>query len=303
MASKLAISLFFSFRRAVFRVALVALLSAALAGCPASRGGRDVQKSTTRLDLAKDFLRKGQLDAAETEANKALALHKGNAEAHYVLGLIDLFRAQLTQRLLEVDECLSGAEAEALRADKDEHLLAAERHFIQANEIAPDLGESWASRGTVATLLGRHEDAIAHLQRALAVPDKLENIALVRANLGWAYFHKNDLVSATKSLLQAAQFQPGMCVATYRLGRVYFARKEWENALEKFRDVAGPLKCPIQDAHLFMMKTYVEMGVLDELPKVEEACVALAPRSCIADQCKALAASVAPPASPASDDP
>ena len=79
-----------------------------------------------------------------------------------------------------------------------------------------------------------------------------------------------------------------MCVSTYRLGRVYFARKEWEKALQHFRDVTGSLGCPIQDAHLFMMKTYLEVGMADALPEAEKACVDMAPESCVATQCRAL---------------
>lgn len=259
-------------------------------GCPA--GGRNAQgrkRSETRLDLAKDFLRKGEIEAAETEAQKALKFDKEYGEVHHVLGLIDFMRGVSAHRLIEIDECLTGVDAEALQSEMNEHLLAADKHFGQASKLEPDYGEPWASRGTVATLMGRYQDAIEYLQRALGLPSRLDNIAVVRANLGWAYFHKGDLVSATKELLQANQFQPGMCLATYRLGRVYFARKEWEKAAQKFREVVGDSNCPIQDAHLFLMKTYLELGVVEELSELSQRCVALAPRSCIAAQCRVLA--------------
>lgn len=253
------------------------------------------------MDLAKDFLSKRQLEAAETEAQKALGFYPNNEEAHHVLGLIDFVRGLASHNLLEIDECLTGVDAEALQADKDEHLLAAQSHFAKANEVAPEYGEPWASRGTVASLLGRHDESIEHLTKALGLPARLQNIALVRANLGWAYFHREDLVKAAKELLQATQFQPGMCVATYRLGRVYFARKEWEKALQKFRDVTGRKECPIQDAHLFLMKTIVAMGATAEQPDAlldaEKTCVALAPRSCVAAQCRAIAGAASTPGS------
>ena len=284
-----------------------------LSGCSGPGQSYDetaIKKSHTRLDLAKDFLSKRQLEAAETEAQKALGFYPENEEAHHVLGLVDFVRGLAAHNLLEIDECLTGVDAEALQAEKDEHLLAAHTHFARANKVDPEYGEPWASRGTVASLLGRYDDSVEHLSKALGLPARLQNIALVRANLGWAYFHRDDLVKAAKELLQAAQFQPGMCVATYRLGRVYFARKEWEKALQKFRDVRGRTECPIQDAHLYLMKTIVAMGAAAEQPEalldIEKTCVALAPRSCVAAQCRAIAGSASassagaqtPPGSP-----
>ena len=59
----------------------------ALIGCH-MRDDRDVAKSATRLDLAKDFLRKHQLEAADTECNRALAFNPTNDEAYNLRGLV-----------------------------------------------------------------------------------------------------------------------------------------------------------------------------------------------------------------------
>jgi hypothetical protein len=47
---------------------------------------KDPAKSQTRLDLAKDFLRKHQLEAAEAECNRALAFNASNQLAVRQLG-------------------------------------------------------------------------------------------------------------------------------------------------------------------------------------------------------------------------
>lgn len=258
------------------------------AACGGMRSSGNLEKSRARLELAKDFLRKGELEAAEAEANNALALHKGNEETHYVLGLIDLMRSLASHRISEIDGCLTGIDADVQRAEKEKHLLAADAHFARASALAPDFGEAWANRGVVATLLERLDQSVEHLTRALEYPARLENPVVVRANLGWAFFLRHDLVAATRELLQTTQSQPRMCIATYRLGRVYFARKEWEKALQKFQDVVGQPDCPIQDAHLYLMKTLVELGMTEGLPEAGRACVALAPNSCIAAQCRDL---------------
>src|SRR5690606_23091001 len=138
-----------------------------------------------------------------------------------------------------------------------------------------------------AILLEDFGAAARHLSRALSMPSSLLNIGLTRANLGWAYFHQNDHARAAKELRQAEQFNPGMCVAKYRLGRVYFAREEWNKALEQFQAVAQDRTCPMQEAQLYLLKTYGELGMKEQAPTVQARCVEMAPRSCIAAQCKA----------------
>jgi len=260
-------------------------LSLALAGC--ARGGtQDPKRSANRLELAKDFLSRGDLEQAESEAQKAIAYDDSNVEAHNVLGLVDYMRAMKNHRLLEIDDCLTGVDAEALRSELDDFLSSADRHFKKAVEIKPDYGEAWANRGSVALLLEDYQPGTADLERALAYPHALLNIGLTRANLGWAYFHQRRHAQAAKELRQAEQFNPGMCVAKYRLGRVYFARKEWNKALEQFQSVANNKECPMQEAHLYLLKTYRELGMRDAAPAAQTRCVQMAPKSCIAAQCR-----------------
>jgi type IV pilus assembly protein PilF len=177
-------------------------------------------------------------------------------------------------------------DAEALRAEQDEFLARAEGHFARAVGIRPEYGEAWANRGAVALLLEDYPAAGRHLAQALSLPHTLLDIGLTRANLGWAFFHQGDHAQAAKELRQAEQFNPGMCVAMYRLGRVYFARKEWNKALEQFHAVAQNRACPMQEAHLYVLKTYGELGMTDEAAPIQTRCVEMAPRSCIAAQCR-----------------
>jgi Tfp pilus assembly protein PilF len=257
-----------------------------MAGACARGGTKDPKRSANRVELAKDFLGRGQLEQAESEAEKAIDYDESNVEAHNVLGLVDYLRAMKNHRLLEIDDCLTGVDAEALRAELDEFLTSADRHFKKAVEIRPDYGEAWANRGSVALLLEDYQPGTEDLERALAHPHALLNIGLTRANLGWAYFHQKRHAQAAKELRQAEQFNPGMCVAKYRLGRVYFARKEWNKALEQFLAVRNDKQCPMQEAHLYVLKTYRELGMRDDLSAAQSSCVQMAPRSCIAAQCR-----------------
>src|ERR1043165_4049799 len=92
---------------------------AILAGCGIGHVDKDPAKSQTRLDLAKDFLRKHQLEAAMTETNRSLAYNPGNDEAYLIRGLIHMVRAIDTMRTLEVESCLTGVDAELTQKDLD----------------------------------------------------------------------------------------------------------------------------------------------------------------------------------------
>ncbi len=263
-----------------------AIALAFLAACPGPNK-TDRKRSQARLDLAKDFLSKGQLDAAEKEAKKALGYDSKSAEGSYLLGMVDYLRAVRVFELLEVQDCLTGVDADALREDFDQYLLEADKYFATALSRSPDEAEAMANRGVVATQLGEFDSAVKYLTEALADPSHLQNVGVARCNLGWAYFRKGDLVNAAKHLRQSLQFQPQMCLASYRLGRVYFARKEWDKAGEKFQEVIAQ-GCPIQEAYLYSMKTFIEQGTPAEAEKLMEQCVALASKSCVAAQCRSI---------------
>ena len=254
-------------------------------GCP--RPEHDVAKSQTRLDLAKDFLRKHQLEAAETECNRAIALNPANDEAYNIRGLVSIIRAIDTQRTLEIDGCLTGVDAEATHRDLDAFLAKADEDFAQATKLTPDYGEAWSNRGLVHNLLEEFPTAADYLTTALENPIRLESPGLTRAHLGWSLFHQSKHVDAAKELRQALQFQPNMCVATYRLGRVYFAREEWEKAAESFQTASDDPSCGSQEASLYLMKTRMQQGLVDDARRARDACLKISPQSCIASQCRA----------------
>lgn len=247
----------------------------------------DPGKSATRLDLAKDFLRKHQLEAATAECNRALGYNPDSDEAYLVRGLVSMVRAIDAQRILEIDGCLTGVDAEAMHRDLDDALKKADADFARAAKISRDYGEAWADRGVVHNLLGDHETAAKFFQIALENPMRLQSPSLTRANLGWAYFHLDRLVDAAKELRQAVQFQPNMCVATYRLARVYFARGEWEKAAELFQTVSDDPSCGSQEASLYLMKTRMQQGLVVDARRARDACLKISPQSCIASQCRA----------------
>lgn len=265
-------------------LALLAFLG--VAGC-GPHVEHSVEKSAKRLDIAKDFLRKNELEAAEAECNKAIAYNTSNDEAYVVRGLVAMVRAYETKRTMEVDSCLTGVDAEATDRDLQIFLAKADVDFEQATALTPDYGEAWANRGVVHNLMADFDTATDYLGKALENPMRLMNPSLTRAHLGWSLFHQDRLVEAAKELRTAIQFQPKMCVATYRLGRVYFAREEWEKAAELFQTASEDPSCGSQEASYYLMKTRMQQGLVSEAKSARAACLKLSPSSCIATKCRA----------------
>lgn len=250
------------------------------------------EKSSKRLDIAKDFLRKHSLEAAEHECGVAISLNPANAEAFLTRGLVALAHARDTEVTLEVENCLTGVDADATHKDMDASLLKADADFEQAAKLNPDYGEAYADRGVVHTLLDDPAAGERYLRKGLEYPQRLLDPSLTRANLGWSLFHQSKLVDAAKELREALQFQPKMCVATYRLARVYFARQEWEKAAESFQAVSDDPSCGSQEASYYLMKTRMQQGLSDKARDARDACLKLSPKSCIAAQCRADGASL-----------
>jgi tetratricopeptide (TPR) repeat protein len=245
------------------------------------------EKSAKRLDIAKDFLRKNELEAAEAECNKAIAYNPSNDEAYVVRGLVSMVRAYDAKRVMEIDSCLTGLDAEATDRDLQAFLAKADVDFQEAAAVTPDYGEAWANRGIVHNLMTDYDSAATYLGKALENPMRLMNPSLTRAHLGWALFHQDKLVDAAKELRTAIQFQPKMCVATYRLGRVYFAREEWEKAAELFQTASEDPSCGSQEASYYLMRTRMQQGLVSEARRARDACLKISPKSCIATKCRA----------------
>ena len=268
-------------------IAFLSLLVGLGAGCPSPKIDR--HKSQTRVELAYDALRANELDIAEKEASAALGYNPKNEVAHNVLGLADQLRAARAGLLIEFDDCLEGLDAEVIQTERDKALLSADRHFADAIKLSPDYGEAFANRGNVALQMRDFEAASGFLKTALEFHGRLQSTGATRAHLGWAHFQQGEYPQAAKELRQALQFSPELCIALYRLGRVYFARQEWNNAEERFTAVTNLPRCQMQEAYLYLSKTQAAIGRGSDAQASAQKCVSLAPKSCASRQCTEVA--------------
>jgi Tfp pilus assembly protein PilF len=246
-----------------------------------------IKSSNERLAIANDYLGKMDLEGAEGEAGKAISLNPGNSEAYVTRGTVSYMRALQSKKTMEIDNCLTGVDAEATAKDIDTFLAKADQDYERAAKVAPDYGEAWADRGIVHNLLEDFTTAQDYLTKALENPMRLKNPGLTRANLGWSFFHQNKLVEAAKELRTVLQLNPKMCVATYRLARVYYARQEWDKAAETFQTASDDPSCGSQEASYYLMKAQMQRGLGAEAQGALAACLKRSPKSCIAAKCRA----------------
>lgn len=276
----------------ISRLVLVLALCASTACVTAA----DRNKSNTRVDLAKDLIGKGQDAAAEEELRKALALDPNNEEAHFVYGILYVVRAARATDLVERENCLKGAEAEALHKEADDAMRKADEAFVRAVTLAEDYGEAWMSRCVVALHFDDYDKAIEFCTKALANSGRLTSAPLARTNLGWALHHRKDDIKATTELLQAVQATPNLCLARYRLAQVYFDRSEFEEADAQIAmfapqgNEAAICSPPVVEA--LYLGGEVRVRAQDPAGAVSwfQRCIEASPRSCVARRCqKALA--------------
>jgi tetratricopeptide (TPR) repeat protein len=175
-------------------------------------------------------------------------------------------------------------------------MKTAGEEFAKAIEMAPDYGEAWENRAVVAIYFHQWDQAIEYEQRALANLARLDSSELARANLGWAYYGKQDLVHAQTELLQANQGPRYFCLGQYRLASVYFARNDFEQTAAALKPTLTDDKLcpPMQEARYLGGEALARLHDHEAAARAFNECVAMAPRSCQARECKKALAEVGP---------
>lgn len=273
----------------MFALAMSSVLVGA-SGC-AARKTRDPEQSFALYQVAVSSFEGDRIEAARGEAEKALKADPENAEAHHLLGLIALRQgAQYTAQLQMLD-CLRGAEAELVREDAHRRYREATEHFRRAVALRGDYAIAWNNLSVAALNLQEWDEAIEAASRALEIGTYGEPW-VASGNRGWAYLHKRQLQSAWRDLHDAVARQPAFCVGRYRLAKVYLERGQFEDAAEQVEAVLAESRCPIQEAHLLGGMLADKLGQPERALELWTSCVALAPRSCTAGECRRYAAMI-----------
>jgi len=263
---------------------LAGLLCALFACAHSERPARDPDGSQKRVALGQDYYSKHMVAPALIELSRALELDPENPDAYYMLGLVKMGQGVEHLELAERASCLHGAAAEAERADAAQKLREAAENFQLALKYRPGFAEALDGLAVVAIHGKDFESAVRYETQAQESAVFAENV-LAKGNLGWAYYGKKDLLRAEKELREAVAKAPKFCVGHYRLAQVLFDRGEFAGAADELQLVAD-LKCPIQEAFRLLGLARERLHAPGSAKKAFETCVQLAPKSCLAEECR-----------------
>jgi Tfp pilus assembly protein PilF len=255
------------------------------AGC-ATRPKREPEQAQIRYQLAAGYFRDQRVEAAIEELRKAIEADPDNAEVYNLKGLIALKQGHDYLMQMETATCLKGKDAELVRADAMTKFRQAEQEFRKAVDLRPDYSEAWNNLSVACLQQHSWDQAIEAAHAALKDP-AYPTPETARGNLGWAYYHKKDLQNAWKELHEAVSRSPGFCVGRYRLAKVYMDRGDAEQAIDVLAPLLADVKrCPIQDAQLLGGLLHQRVRASEKALELFQRCADMAPRSCIADECK-----------------
>lgn len=261
---------------------VVGLCSAA---CGPAQTRVDPDASYKRYLLGADYFQKGLVQPALEELLKAVELDPKNAEAHNLLGLVFLRKAEEAEELSTRNACLKGEELRLEKQEMETQFKKAEEQFEKAIALKADFSDARNNLAVVMIHFGRYDDAIDLEEKALSNIVYREPY-IAHGNLGQAYAAKHEYARAAQALRQALFEQPKFCVGRFRLAKVYYETKDYDRAAAELEQVTGDKACPIQEA--FQLAGLVALR-RDDRQKAEEMftrCVELAPQGCLASECK-----------------
>ncbi|MCA9711139.1 MAG: tetratricopeptide repeat protein [Myxococcales bacterium] len=288
--------------RGMAAIAARALVIAGLAGSVASAPGcaarREAQTddpvsseaspADKHFDVAVGSFHNGMFEDAKLQLERALQADPEHADSYYLRGVLLLNEGRTLVDAIETQQCLTDDAADLQRRRAQQLHRQAREAFATAVAHYPDgaAGRGRASNSLSVVSLFFHDDdaAIEHSRAALQERFYADRYSAL-TNLGWAYYNKGDLVSATNELRQAVLLNPDFCVARYRLAQVYLDSNLPEQAVEQARQVVDDPRCPIQDAHRILGVASLRLGDEQGAHEAFGSCVQLAPRSCLAQDC------------------
>lgn len=180
-------------------------------GCAtgSAAGTPEAERSFREFQLAASLREEGQTASAIEHLHKAIDLDPDNAEAHLLLGFIQMERQAYP--------------------NAEEHLSTAIALLEKQKGGGSTLAEARNIYGLCLIELERYDEAIAVLRESAS--DELNTAPhLAWGNLGLAQFKLGEYQEAVKSTMEAVRTQPRFCVGYFTMGQALARMQQWREA-------------------------------------------------------------------------
>jgi Tfp pilus assembly protein PilF len=239
--------------------AVMAIVLTACTGKNASQPGAQSpeRQSEAEMDLAADFLKKGNQRTALDHAQKAVTLNDENEKAHYLVAAI-LISFCSTARGFTAPDC---------------KLSEAEKSARAALKVNPEFRDAKNMLGQILINQKKYKEAIATLE-PLTRDAAYIHPHFAWGNLGWAQLQDGQVDLSIASLRNAVSAESRFCVGHYRLGVAYEKKGELGPAEQSLTNAvtADPLCGELQDAWEARARVRMKLGKASEARQDYEKC-------------------------------
>ena len=230
------------------------------------------ERSQKEFDLAAGLRDEGQTAGAIEHLRKALELDPDNAEAHLLLGFIQMERRDYP--------------------NAEQHLSTGIKLLEKQKRAGSTLAEARNILGVCLIELGRYDDAVEVLRES-AIDELNTAPHLAWGNLGLAQFHLGEYQETVKSTMEAVRIQPRFCVGYYTMGRAFWhlqQLKDAERALERALEADPSCEDTVQLQGAWRLRGEVRARLGHRRDAIDdlERCVELAPYSNDGQMCQQL---------------
>ncbi len=243
-------------------------------GCAtgSAAGTPDAERSFREFQLAASLREEGQTASAIEHLHKAIDLDPDNAEAHLLLGFIQMERQAYP--------------------NAEEHLSTAIALLEKQKGGGSTLAEARNIYGLCLIELERYDEAIVVLRESAS--DELNTAPhLAWGNLGLAQFELGEYQEAVKSTMEAVRIQPRFCVGYFRMGQALARMQQWREAERALVSAIGAdASCKdspqLQGAWRLRGEVRAQLGHHQDAVADLERCVELGPYTNDGRMCQSL---------------
>lgn len=200
-------------------VMVLCLSALVLQGCQSTDSGTIVKKdpekaAKVRTQMAAEYIRTGDLDAAKRSLDQALAADSKDSTANMMMGVL----LQQEGSQISLDQ--------------------ADRYFSRAISLDPKNAQARNNYGTYLYQAKRYNDAIQQFSIAGATLGYEQRFRALE-NLGRIYLIQGDVANAEKSFKQALQVNRESTISMIELAEIFYLQQNHVEARQLYQSFVG----------------------------------------------------------------